>query len=77
LTGGVGAGAEPAPGCSQPDADVSGQRCASLKEHADETQEVAEQLGDASKTVPRVPKEVEDGIHAALIAEESSDGNLP
>jgi len=33
-------------------------------------------LADASKTVPKVPEEVEDGIHAALTAEESSDGNL-
>ena len=53
-----------------------GQGRAALEEHADETQEVTEQLADASKTVPKVPEEVEDGIHAALIAEEASDGNL-
>jgi hypothetical protein len=37
---------------------------------------VAKHLADASRRVPEVPEEVDDGIHAALIAEEASDGNL-
>ena len=38
---------------------------------------VAEQFGDASQGVPEVPDEVDDGLHAAPIAEETSEGNLP
>ena len=37
---------------------------------------LAEQFAEASQCVPEVPEEVGDGIHAALIAENSSDGNL-
>jgi hypothetical protein len=38
---------------------------------------LTEQLADASHRVPEVPEEVDDGIHAALIADEASDGNPP
>jgi len=31
---------------------------------------------EAREAVPKVPEEVEGGIHAALIAGEASDGNL-
>ena len=54
-----------------------GQRCPGLEEHADETQEVPEQLPEAFKTVPKVPEDVEDGTHAALITEMTMNGNLP
>jgi len=37
---------------------------------------IPKQFADASQRVPEVPEEVDDGIHAALIAEEASDGNL-
>ena len=52
-----------------------GQGYAALEERAGETQEIAGHLADASKTVPKVPEEVEDGIHAALIAGIASGGN--
>jgi len=45
------------------------------EERADERQEVTEHLADACRQVPEVLEEVEDGIHAALIPEEASDGN--
>ena len=54
-----------------------GQGRAGAEEHADETQEVTEQFADASKAVPKVPEEVEVGIHAALIAEMTLDRNVP
>jgi hypothetical protein len=47
------------------------------EEDADETREVTEHLTDACQQVPEVLEEVDDGIHSHLIAEESSDGNLP
>ena len=47
------------------------------KEHADETQEISKQFADASQGVPEVPQEVDDGIHATLIADETSDSNMP
>jgi hypothetical protein len=52
------------------------RRGATLEERADETQEVAEKLADACQQVPEVPQEVDDGIHADLIAQKVSDGNL-
>jgi hypothetical protein len=55
----------------------SGQRCTGAKEDAYETQEVAEQFGDASQGVPEVPEEVDAGVHAPLITEGASDGNMP
>jgi hypothetical protein len=51
------------------------QGCPGAEEHADETQEVTEHLADACRQVPEVLEEVEDGIHADLIAEEAADGN--
>ena len=53
-----------------------GQRCAVLQERADESQEVSEQLAKAPEAVPKVPEEVEDGIHESPITQEASDGNL-
>jgi hypothetical protein len=52
------------------------QRGATPEEHADETQEVPKQFAETSQGVPEVPEEVDDGIHAPLIADEASDGNL-
>jgi hypothetical protein len=57
--------------------ETGGQGYAGVEEHAGETQEVTEQFADACQQVPEVPEEVDDGIHAALIAEEASDGNPP
>jgi hypothetical protein len=37
---------------------------------------VAEQLADASKIVSKPPEEVDDSIHATLIAGKVSGGNL-
>jgi len=53
------------------------QGCTALEEHADESQQVAQQFDDASKTVPQVSKQVDDSVHTPLIAEEASDGNRP
>jgi hypothetical protein len=36
-----------------------------------------EQLADASQGAPQVPQEIADGLHAPLLAEEASAGNLP
>ena len=55
----------------------TGQRCTGAKEDADETKQIAEQLNDASQGAPEAQEEAEDSIHAALIAEEASEGNLP
>ena len=38
---------------------------------------IAEQRAEASRRVPEVLQEVDDGIHADLIARKVSDGNLP
>lgn len=47
---------------------------AGLEERHEETQEVTEKLADARRQVLEVPEEIDDAIHAALIAEEASDG---
>ena len=52
------------------------QRCLGLKEHATEAQEVTNQFADASDTVPKVPEQVNDCIHASGIAEITSDDNF-
>ena len=49
---------------------------AGTEERADEAQEVSEQFTEAPEALPKVPEEVEDGIHAALIVGKASDGNL-
>jgi hypothetical protein len=54
-----------------------GQGCTGAKEHAGESQEVTEQLADATKTIPKVPQEVEGGTHATMMAKGADDGNLP
>jgi hypothetical protein len=36
-----------------------------------------ENLADTCQQVPEVQQEVDDDIHAALIARKASDGNLP
>jgi hypothetical protein len=46
-------------------------------EHADETQQVTKQLANASQSDPEVPDEVEDAVHAALIAETALPDNGP
>ena len=52
------------------------QRRPGLQEHTGETQEVTKQLVDASQAIPKVPEQVDDGIHASAIAEITSDDNL-
>ncbi len=47
------------------------------EEHADETQLVTKQLANASQGDPEVPDEVEDAVHAALIAETALTDNGP
>jgi len=61
---------------SGPTNETSRQRGATPEEHADETQEVSKQFTDAPQGVPEVPEEVDDRIHAPLIAEEASESNL-
>ena len=46
-------------------------------ETADETQQVTKQLANASQGDPEVPDEVEDAVHAALIAETALTDNGP
>ena len=55
---------------------LGSQRRPGLQEHAGETQEVTNQLTDASQAIPKVPEQVDDGIHASAIAEITSDDNL-
>ncbi len=55
----------------------SSQPCTGAKDDADETQEVSRQLTDASQGVPEVPEQVDDSIHAPLIADEACNDNLP
>ncbi len=52
------------------------QRRLGLQEHAGKSQEVTNQLADAYQGVPKVPEQVDDGIHASGIAEITSDDNL-
>ncbi|MBC8373309.1 MAG: hypothetical protein H8E53_06935 [Planctomycetes bacterium] len=52
------------------------QGCTGLEERTDETQDVTEKLADACHRVPEVPEEVDNGIHAALIADQASKCNL-
>jgi hypothetical protein len=54
-----------------------GQRGATPEERVDETQEVTQKLADTCQSVPEAPEEVDDGIHAVLIARKASDGNMP
>ena len=51
------------------------QRGPGLQEHAGKTQEVTDQLADASQGISKVPEQVDDGIHASAIAEIISDDN--
>jgi len=52
------------------------QRRLGPQEHAGETQEVTDQLTDASQGIPKVHEQVDDGIHASAMAELTSDDNL-
>jgi len=36
---------------------------------------VTKKFAETSQGIPEVPEEVDDGIHAALIARKASDGN--
>jgi len=38
---------------------------------------VTKQFADTSQGIPEVPREVDDGIHAPLTADEAYNGNLP
>ena len=38
---------------------------------------ITEKLADACQQVPEVLEQIQDGIHASLIARKASDGNLP
>jgi len=40
-------------------------------------QEVTDQLADPSQSIPKVPEQVYDGIHASAIAVITSDDDLP
>jgi hypothetical protein len=52
--------------------ELGAQGRATPKEHADETQEIAEQFADASQGVTDIPKD----IHASPIPRKTYDGNL-
>jgi hypothetical protein len=60
-----------------PSCQPGGQRGPTPEEHADETQQVTKQLANASQGDPEVPDEVEDAVHAALIAETALTDNGP